>query len=413
MKKAVLISLFCVFSFLGIYFFFAVYCPMALAEEGSGAQKKIKYWTCGMHPQIKQDKPGNCPICNMNLIPLYEEDSRQQASLQPQKKRILYYRNPMNPSMTSDIPLKDSMGMDYLPVYDEESSAIKLSPRDIELAGIKTDRVRRLPLFKEIRTVGRVAYDPELYKAEEEFIQAVIARENLEKSQSPETRQRSYSLIEASKLKLRLLGLSDKQIEKLAKDGGPDRGLIISDELSPYVWIYADIYEYELSWIKESLAVRVSSASYPGEEFRGEIAAIDPLLNPMTRSARIRVRIENPEFKLKPQMYVDIFIQAYLVDEDNRQKEVLAVSKDAVLDTGMRKVVYLDLGNGAYSGQEVQVGPGAVSFIDGKKEKFYPVIRGLKEGDIVVTKANFLLDSQSQITGVGAAAAYGGALEKK
>ena len=335
-------------------------------------------------------------------------------------RKILYYRNPMNPSITSKVPMKDPMGMDYIPVYEDteetptvseekKEGLVKLTQRDIALLGIKSEPVIPRHLFKEIRTVGRIAYDPELYKAEEEFIQAIKTQKKLAESQIPEVKTRTEALVEAVQLKLRLQGLSEEQINELSQQNEPDRSLIISDEETPYVWVYADIYEYELSWIKIEQPVKATSISFPEEEFSGKIQAIDPVLNPMTRSIRIRARIENPKLLLKPQMYVDVFIESYLTDEKGEHKMELAIPKDAVLDTGIRKVVYLDLGNGSYSGREVEIGPEASSLVDNKKEKFYPVFAGLKEGDSVVTRANFLIDSQSQLTGVEAAA-YGGAL---
>ena len=337
-------------------------------------------------------------------------------------RKILYYRNPMNPAITSDVPAKDHMGMDYIPVYEEEASSkpaesnvqniVKLSERDIFLAGVSVEPVTFKYLFKEIRTVGRIAYDPELYKAEEELIQAVNAKQDLEKSQISEVKARIEALIEAARFKLRLSGLSEDQINEVSVQKKADRSLIISDKESPYVWVYADVYEYELSWIKVNLPIKIVSQSFPGEEFKGKVEAIDPVLDPMTRSVRIRAKIENPELKLKPQMYVDIFIESYLTDSNGKHLFVLALPIDALLDTGMRKVVYLDLGGGSYLGKEVEVGPEAVAFIDGKKQRFYPVVSGLKENDKVVTRANFLIDSQSQISGV-AAAAYGGALGSK
>lgn len=343
-------------------------------KKESVSPKKIKYWTCAMHPQIKQDKPGNCPICNMKLIPVYEEE----------------------------------IG----PATEEEKGIIKLSPRDITLAGVKSEAVILRHLFKEIRTVGRIAYDPELYKAEEEFIQAVKTKNRLEESQISEIKARTDALIEAARLKLRLQGLSEEQIDELSKQNQPDRSLIISDEVNPYVWVYADIYEYELSWVRIGQPVKVISIGFPGEEFTGKIMAIDPVLNPMTRSVRIRAKIENPKLLLKPQMYVDVFIESYLTDEDGQHKLVLAIPKDALLDTGLRKIVYLDLGDSSYLGKEVKIGSEAISYVDGKKQRFYPLVSGLKENDLVVTKANFLIDSQSQLTGVEAAA-YGGALGVK
>lgn len=331
----------------------------ALPPQATEQKKKIKYWTCGMHPQIKMDKPGNCPICNMKLIPVYGQ-----------------------PAETSE----EASG----------AGVVKLSQRDIDLAGVKSEPVVKRELSKEIRTVGKVAYDPGLYKAEEEFIQALVSADALRKSEISDIKKGSESLIEASRLKLKLMGLNDTQIDELAKSGSPDRGLIISDAQAPYVWVYADIYEYELSWVKPGQQVSVSSISFPDEEFKGVISAMDPVLNPMTRSARVRIKIDNPQLKLKPEMYVDVLIKSAMAP-------ALVVPKDAVLDTGERKIVYIDLGNGSYRAKEVKVGPEA--------EGFFPVSGGLKEGDLVVTAANFLIDSQSQLSGV--ASVYGGALGTK
>lgn len=353
-------------------------------------------------------------------------DFKGEASTREEKKerKILYYRNPMNPSITSQIPAQDQMGMDYIPVYGEEKAVlpsaanqqeriVKLSARDVSLIGVISEPAIMRHLFKDIRTAGRVAYDPELYIAQEELIQAVKARERLEKSEISAIKGRADALIEAAKLKLRLNGLSQEQIDELLLRKEADRSLIISDKENPYVWVYADVYEYELSWVKVGQAVKVTTVAFPGEEFSGRIAAIDPVLNSMTRSLRFRVKIGNPELKLKPQMYADIFIESYLTDKDNLHIMPLAVPKGAVLDTGMRKIVYLDLGNGLYSGREVEAGPEASSYVDGQKKSFYPIVNGLKNGDRVVTNGNFLIDSQSQISGIGQAAAYGGALGAK
>ena len=345
--------------------------------------------------------------------------SNSYAKEEEKTRKILYYRNPMNPSITSEVPAKDHMGMDYIPVYEEErpaDSATKTKPavvtldkRQVELSGVVSEEIITRHLFKEIRTVGRIAYDPALYKAEEELIQALKTKEKSEESKISDIKIHGDALVDAARLKLKLSGLNQEQIEEVVRSAKPDRSLIISDEKDPYVWVYADVYEYELSWIKTGIYVKVTSVSLPQEEFTGTIMAIDPLVNPETRSVRIRAKIDNPQLKLKPNMYVDVFIESYLTDEEGKHKLMLTVPVNAVLDTGMRKVVYIDLGGGSYEGREITIGPEASAYVDGKKEKFYPVTQGLKERDKVVTKANFLIDSQSQITGVSQAA-YSGAL---
>ncbi|MFN7170852.1 MAG: efflux RND transporter periplasmic adaptor subunit, partial [Candidatus Omnitrophota bacterium] len=334
-------------------------------------QSRIKYWTCAMHPEVKQDNPGNCPICGMKLIPVYEE---KEALETPEPEKV---------------------------------PTVKLTPREIELAGVKTEVVRKLPLFKEIRTVGKIAYDPELAITQEEFITALETRDKTAQSSLPEAKERAEELVAKAKFHLRHLGMSAAQVEELEKTRKVQTNLLLPEET---VWVYADIYEYEISWVRLGQEIVVTSVAFPGEEFRGHVRAIDPVLNPLTRSVRIRAELDNPELKLKPEMYVDVHILADL--GEGEEKGVLAIPKDAVLDTGLRKVVWVDLGEGRFQGREVVVGPEAVSIISGKKERFYPVIEGLSEGELVVTRANFLIDSQSQIAGP-AEVVYGGALATK
>lgn len=347
--------------------------------------------------------------------------SSQEAYAKNEKKdkKILYYRNPMDPSITSPTFMKDSMGMDYIPVYavpagrQEEDGAAEAAQESIveigtaqqQLIGVKTEPVLVRPLMRMIRTVAKIAFDPQLYKAEQEFIQAYKTREALKASQSAEINRRLEALVVASVFKLKLQGLSDEQIEELKTKIESDRGLLISDAASPYVWAYLTIYEYDLGLIKIGDHVVLKAIAYPGEEFNGKIVAIDPVLNMDTRSVRGRVQIDNPEAKLKPNMYGDALIHIDLGSK-------LAVPKEAVLDTGMRKVVYIDIGKGQFKAQEVALGPEAVAIIEGEERKFFPVINGLKENDVVVTTGNFLIDSQSQLTG-GMSALWGSATEIK
>lgn len=330
-------------------------------------------------------------------------------------RKILYYRNPMNPSITSPAFMKDSMGMDYIPVYeDEEGSAgdetlqeptVKIRENQQQLIGVKTEPIKIRSLMRMIRTVAKIAFDPELYKTEAEFIQAMKMKEGLKLSQSSETIERANALVEAAVLKLKLQGLSEAQIEELKAQSESDRGLLISDEKTPYAWAYGTIYEYDINAVKIGGQITLKTVAYPEEEFSGNIKAIDSVLDPNTRSVRIRALIDNPESKLKPNMYGDIFIHLDLGEQ-------LAVPSEAVLDTGLRKIAYLDLGKEGFKAQEVEIGPQAVALVEGQERKFFPVLKGLKENDIVVTSGAFLIDSQSQLT-TGISALWGGATEMK
>ena len=328
-------------------------------------------------------------------------------------KRILYYRNPMNPAVTSPTFMKDSMGMDYIPVYEEEAEAgsvaspqiVKISKDKQELIGVKTEVVLKRPLMRMVRTLAKIAFDPDLYVAQEEYIQSLKTAEATKNSALVSVSAQSNSLVEAAKLKLKLLGLSEKQIDELKAKSESDRGLIISDSLTPYVWAYLTIYEYDLDSVKNGDHVILKAIAYPQEEFQGEIVSIDPVLDMNTRSVRGRVKIGNPQGKLKPNMYADAFLHIDL-------GESLALPKEAVLDTGIKKIVYVDLGRGEFAAREVEVAHEAIAVIDGEERKFFPVIKGLKDNEIVVTNGNFLIDSQSQLTG-GMSALWGSASEIK
>jgi hypothetical protein len=145
--------------------------------------------------------------------------------------------------------------------------------------------------------------------------------------------------------------------------------------------------------------------AYPGEEFSGQIIALDPVLDANTRSVRARVKIDNPQAKLKPNMYLDAFIHVDL-------GENLALPREAVLDTGIKKIAYIDLGEGKFAAREVEVGQEAIAIIDGQERRFFPVTKGVSENEIVVTNGGFLIDSQSQLSG-GMSALWGSASEIK
>ncbi|MFH1414021.1 MAG: efflux RND transporter periplasmic adaptor subunit [Candidatus Omnitrophota bacterium] len=420
-------------------------------------ESSIDYYTCGMHPDVKvspaEYRKGsvNCPICNMKLTPVYKERAGQELD---KASKALFYRHPTDSSITSEEPRKNEEGIDYIPVYEalEEDgnyyacgcegkehvflikgikgmtcpicgmplekisaqeaetlkgvvSKVKIQPDQIQRAGVRTEAVSRQHLFKEIRTVGVVSFDPELTIAEEEFISSLKTLEKAEEGEIVEIKDRALSLVESGKRKLKLLGLSDAQIKALEENRTVHTSHILPEEK---MWIYGDVYEYELSWVKAGQEVKVTTSSLPGEEFEGIISSINPVLDPKTRSVQFRVEVDNPGLKLKPEMYVDIVIMSMYMSDDG-QHMVLAIPKEAVLDTGTRRIIWVDKGNGEYEGRQVELGAEATVTVDGEKLRYYPVLRGLSEGELVVTKANFLIDSQSQISGV-AAGAYSGAL---
>ncbi|MFA5117282.1 MAG: efflux RND transporter periplasmic adaptor subunit [Candidatus Omnitrophota bacterium] len=335
------------------------------------------------------------------------------AQNEKKARKVLYYRNPMNPVITSPTFMKDPMGMDYIPVYADQENAdagmkeqatIKVRESQQKLIGVKTEPVLSRTLMRMIRTVAQIAYDPELYKTETEFIQAVKLKEEL-KLGTPDALSQADALVLAAGLKLKLLGLSGQQIEELKTKTESDKSLIISDPSSPYSWVYIIIYEYDLKEVKTDAHVVLQAVAYPGKEFSGQIVALDPVLDANTRSVRARVKIDNPLAELKPNMYLDAFIHIDL-------GENLALPREAVLDTGIKKIVYIDLGKGEFAAREVEVGQEAIAIIDGQERGFFPVTKGVRESESVVTNGGFLIDSQSQLSG-GMSALWGSASEIK
>lgn len=340
-------------------------------------QEVISHYTCGMHPSVKvspenYDKGDTkCPICFMPLTPAKQSGGHDEA-------------------------------------WDENViSRVVIKARELQLAGIKTVAVKRQQLFKTIRAVGRVAYDPQMAIAQDEFISTLKSHEKSKQGNIPEIVERSKALLESSKRKLLLLGLNEKQIIGLEQTREVQTNLILPGEK---MWIYGDVYEYELGWIKPGSYLTVRPLSLAGEEFFGEIVSINPVIDPQTRSVRFRALISNPNKKLKPEMYVDIEIMSQYKDPEGNE-EVLSIPKSAFLDTGRRKIVWVAKGDGQFEGRLVKIGPEAIGHAMGKP-RLYPVLGGLQEGERVVTRGNFLIDSQSQITGV-VSSSYGGALDSK
>lgn len=423
------------------------YLKKSVKEEAPKVEteKKLLYWTCGMHPSVRvsdeEYKKGktNCPICSMPLIPVEEEPKiKEEKLVAAEEKHVIYgcgikeeahcpkcdegiedaecicgQHSFMLMDKKINCPvcgkeLKEIKPEELKTIEESIVSRIKLAGKQLELAGLETEVVKRYHLTKEIRTVGRIAFDPALTVAQEEFLTALETREKVKTSPDPEVIKRANNLVEKSAFKLKLLGMSDEEISDLERQKRAQLNLILPEDKA---WVYADIYEYELAWVKTGQLVTITTTAYPGKEFKGLIKSISPVINPMTRSTTVRIEADNLEMKLKPEMYVDVVIESSYIAEDGSH-EVLAVSKAAVLDTGIRKLVYVDAGSGEFLGKEIKTGPEVVLDIGGRKVKMVPVIRGLKEGEKVVTKANFLIDSQSQLSGA-AGAAYGGALGTK
>jgi Cu(I)/Ag(I) efflux system membrane fusion protein len=421
------------------------------AQHHIATQVHAALYRCPMHPTYTSDKPGDCPICGMKLVKVEDKAQPAQSAKEPERAveknlgeicierkctmkncpmmvkthikpgerifcpicgevmistsgkaveihpaqensakkepKLLYYRNPMDPKVTSKVAMKDQMGMDYVAVYEQEETSaaagphITITPEKRQLIGVEITPVKTVDLIKTVRASGKVAYDPELASTQEEFIQALNAKDQAKDSPLKDQIDRANELVSASRNKLKLLGMSDEQLVQLEKARQADTGLYLPGK-GEEVWVYAAVYEYEISDIKEGLDADIEATAYPGEKFSGRVVSLNPVLDAMTRTNQVRIKVSNPESKLKPEMFVNASIKVDLGKK-------LAVPVAAVLDTGLRKIVYVSKENNVIESREVKLGA--------KTQDYYEVLDGLAEGESVVTSGNFLVDSESKL----------------
>ncbi len=277
--------------------------------------------------------------------------------------------------------------MDYVPVYELAAAGkivagrapIVMDDEKRQLIGVKTARAAYRTLTHTVLSSGKVAYDPDLYQAISEYREASIARDKVKDSSWPEVAERAEALVRASGLRLRQLGLSEEQVAALGRGGGTSANLLLPGARA---WLYAQIYEYEISLVKPGQEIEAVTPAYPGRVFRGSIKSVDSILSAETRTLRVRAEVENPDGLLKPDMYAEVRIKVTLGSR-------LAVPLSAVIDTGVRKLVYVAKGEGTLEPVEVRIG------FEG--DEYAEILSGIKEGEKVVTSANFLVDSESRL----------------
>jgi len=366
-------------------------------------------YQCPMHPTYISDQKGECPICGMTLVPIEEEGEMEESSVEG-----------------------------YAP--------INVSYERQQLIGVKTGIIERRPMNKVIRTVGLVDYDekrianihtkvsgwieglyvdytgklvekgeplltiysPELVSTQEEYLLALGGRAELVDSPIEEVATGARTLLDATRRRLLLWDITEDQIMDLEKRGVPSKQMVLHSPISGFVlrkgafegkyvnpkdelytiadlsvvWVYADIYEYELPFVQVGQEAEVSLSYLPGEEFTGKVDYIYPYMEEKTRTVKVRLVFDNPGWKLKPKMYANIRINIDLGEQ-------LAIPDDAIVDTGTRQVIFVRREDGSFEPREVKLGQ--------KVEDYHLILDGLQEGEEVMTSANFLIDSESKL----------------
>jgi Cu(I)/Ag(I) efflux system membrane fusion protein len=327
----------------------AIMLAFGLIISISGCENKNKekqLYTCPMHPQVIQDHPGACPICGMTLVKL----------------------NPVQNPKTKNEGNKG-----------EERADVTINPEQQQLIGVMTDTVKVISAKKEITMTGTVAYDPELYYAQQQYITEIKDINKIK--EAGDDAEASLSLLDSARLKLTSLGLSEAQIKDLESKDAADKYLLTTEGGSN-VWVYGQAYQADLSYIKRGEIAEITSELTGEKVFTGKVIGIDPVLDPDTRSVRIRILAQNSGAYLKPESYVDVKIRTAVGMS-------LAVPQEAVMDTGDREVAFVDIGNGVFEPRLVTT--------NGTAGKFVLINSGLKDGEKVVVNANFLIDSESRL----------------
>jgi RND family efflux transporter MFP subunit len=429
----------------------------ATACRGSQTAEQGTLYHCPMHPTYTSDRPGECPICGMDIVEVEQEETTGHAA---KKEEAPLYHCPMHPTYMSNEPGACPVcGMDLVEVEEEEHAGheggaptpegyatVKLSPERQQLIGVRTAAVERRPLTKKLRTVGIVQFDegrihhmhlkisgwieetfvtfegqklvegqslftiysPELFATEQEFVLALEAVQRIGRGTQSEAAEGAQAILEAAHQRLLLWDIDQHEIERLQRTREPEpvvtfhahisgfvhhlnirHGMYVTPEMElfsfadlSHVWVEAAVYEYELGLIKEGQIAWLTLSYYPEQHFLGKVLYIYPTLDAKTRTARVRFEFANLEFRLKPNMYAEVNMEIPL-------GKALSVPRDVVLDTGTRKIVFVALGDGKFEPRDITVGREA--------EGFYEVLGGLREGEEVVTNANFMIDSESRI----------------
>jgi len=378
----------------------------ATGSASKPGERKILYWYDPMHPAYKSNKPGTAPDCGMDLVPKYADDGGQDmaagtVNIAAGKQQVMGVR-------TATVEQK--------PVVRDIRTTAQIVPDERRIAHIHV----KVPGFVEkvyVDFVGQLVrkgqpvftlYSPDMVATQEEYLIAKRGERTLGGAPYQEVSQGAQSLLRSARQRLKLWDISDAQIKKLDETGevsktltiySPITGFVtdrkvfpnvsVTPEMDLYVvsdlsniWATADIYQYELPFVKVGQKAQLQLSYYPGKTYSGRITYIYPSMDPTTHTAKVRIELPNPNFDLKPQMFADVQIK---VDYGNK----ILVPQDAVLNSGNQQTVFVVREGGNFEPRKVTLGPAV--------EGNVVILSGLKAGETIVTSGNFLIDSESRM----------------
>ncbi len=391
--------------------------PHKTSVQSSDRVLSQTLWTCPMHPQLLRSEKGTCPSCGMSLVKvtsgLNSNDKERIGPLSLQDSvidQIILRPEDMARMAIATQPVElRSLEKDF------EADG-KIEPDETQLAAIATRVAGRIEkmyanVTGQVITKGEPLYSiysPFLVTGQEEYLLALNSRRKLQPSPYAEAQLNALELVEAARKRLVSAGLTNEQVHELEQTGhvqdqvtfhAATAGTVLKKHVveGSYVaqgdpiysladlsrvWMIARVPEYEISWITLGQNVQATTFSYSGEVFVGKVAFIDPVVDPETRTVRVRTEISNSHHKLKPEMFGRVRIRS-------SSKPVLTIPVSAVIDASPLPLVYVEKGNGLFIARQIRVGlrtPDSVAVLD-----------GLREGERVVARGNFLIDSQRQL----------------
>ena len=374
-------------------------------DHAPSVEAKTRY-TCPMHPTIVSDHPGDCPICGMALVKAGEAsggaspvEGLATVTIDPQRQQLIGLR-------TAEVT-SGPVGASWKTVGKVAVDETNVHHVNIKVGGF-VDTVYVDYVGKAVRRGERLfsIYSPDLLSVQQEYLLALRTRKAL--SEGGVATGAGDDLVESARERLRLWDIPESEVERLEKSGKPTKNLTLYSPMTgvvtkkeivmghrlnegdmPYeitdlsrVWVLADAYETDLSRIRLGMPATLSLQAFPNRVFKGKVIFIDPILDPKTRTAKVRIEFPNPKGELKPEMFGEVTLQT-------EKREGLRIPADAVIDSGSKKVVFVALGDGKLQPREVQVGPVTGDAVE--------VLSGLEAGEKVVTRANFLVDSESRL----------------